>query len=157
VRQNQNKNPKERKTQPLHYLRHLRHPHSLLQCATLRRAPTQLAAKLSPINQHQNQKAKHRPQTTRIPIPTTHQSRNTATASAARTATWSAATTPSANASGSTWVVQIWKSCLAKRRAGSALCVDLEADYTVLEVEAVLEAVLVVEAREAEDGEGVID
>jgi hypothetical protein len=72
-------------------------------------------------------------------------------------ATWSAATIPSASASGSIWAVRIWKSCLAKRRAGSAHFVDLEADYMVLEVEVVPEAVLVVEAREAEDGDAVLD
>ena len=87
----------------------------------------------------------------------THPSPNTATVSAVHTATWSAATTPNASANGSTWAVRIWKSCLAKRRAGSAHFVDPEAGCMVLEVEAVPEAVLVVEERGAEDGDGVVD
>ena len=72
-------------------------------------------------------------------------------------ATWSAATTLSASANGSTWAVRTWKSCLAKRRAGSARSVDLEADYTVLAVGAVPGVVLVVEERGAGAGAVVVN
>ena len=72
-------------------------------------------------------------------------------------ATWLVATTPSASASGSTWAVRTWKSCRAKRRAGSARFVGREAGYMVLVAEVAPEVVLVVEERGAEDGDGVID